>query len=63
MSDYESKPPSIGLWKAERGPVATGNCGGISYIIQPTIYCFCSRIVSTQNNFKINILVRKVISV
>ena len=30
---YESKPPSIGLWKNERGPHASGNCGGIRFFL------------------------------
>lgn len=32
---YDSKPPSIGLWAGdgEKGPVATGNCGGIRFVL------------------------------
>ena len=30
---YESKPPSIGLWKNDRGPYASGNCGGIRFVL------------------------------
>ncbi len=30
---YESKPPSIGLWKNDRGPHASGNCGNIRFVL------------------------------
>ena len=30
---YESKPPSIGLWKNDRGPHASGNCGRIRFVL------------------------------
>ncbi len=30
---YESKPPSIGLWKNDRGPHATGTSGGIRFVL------------------------------
>jgi len=33
MTDYESKPPSIGLWRNERGPFASGNCGNIRFVL------------------------------
>lgn len=35
MSDYESKPPSVGLWAntGDRGPVASGNCGNIRFVL------------------------------
>ena len=35
MTDFESKPPSTGLWKSnsDRGPIATGNCGSIRFVL------------------------------
>ncbi len=30
---HESKCPSIGLWKNDRGPHASGNCGGIRFVL------------------------------
>ena len=32
---FESKPPSIGLWRStsDRGPHASGNCGGIRFVL------------------------------
>jgi len=32
---YESKPPSIGLWRStsDRGPHASGNCGNIRFVL------------------------------
>lgn len=28
-----SKAPRIGLWKNDRGPYASGNCGGIRFVL------------------------------
>ena len=33
MSNYESKPPRIGLWANERGPMASGNCGALRFVL------------------------------
>ena len=33
MSNYESKPPRIGLWANERGPMASGNCGPLRFVL------------------------------
>ena len=33
MSNYESKPPRIGLWANERGPMASGSCGALRFVL------------------------------
>lgn len=30
---FESKPPRVGLWSNDRGPMASGNCGAVRFVL------------------------------